>query len=468
MTTDKVRVEQLLVADGNAALVADGVALVNTATGAFNISNEQIGFFTCDTHVADDDGSEKRVYVAQGTEYSASPSTAATYPLINRPVEKSMPINLGRNVKVSKTVGNDTVTSSSWVIGEVNGQTDEINVSDNTKYALTVAFDGHRIDYFNARNQPAMFVEFTSPTYSTSTVYTTEVRQRDHLVSSIVDKINQQSQVYPGRVGGAPVIALAIHSVTGGTTGTALADMDGVGNVGSTITLGYTPTGNRITYTMTTTFVNTIARIIADAATLGLSDFDIASRAVPVLLSTAPAGSQAATDVTATTTIVAGTGAQNADVILIIALDDTTATYDRVEPLKPTITVGETDGFESTVNSIRAAKAFEGIGLGRQIELKYQSYAALNKQDGVQAPSGYLFEYPSDVDTTATYTTYSILHSTGDEATNGLPSVNPYITHICVETGDTTTSAALDGVFNNWAINFDTRLELAGVSTTAF
>lgn len=455
MINSKVSVEKFLVADGNAAVVgkAAATALVTDATGVVNLSDEQLGIFNADTGTGLNGASSlnaPRIIIAQGTENSATPFATPTPPLYIRAVEKSPVIDSSRPVTITKRAYDSTKTSSSWIIGEQDGQSDQINIADDTRYQLTIAFDGDRADLFNGLNQPAIFPEFTSPDYTNSTTYTTAVKRLDHLVCSLVAAINAESVVFPGRRGGANVVAFAIDSdAVDADNGIALGSIDDAStDVGTVVTVGYTSSGQRIQYTITAEDCRLFAAIIADAT---LGGIDTASRLVPVLLTTAPSGSQAATDVTATTTSVAGAGTQEADYIVITAIDQPLASYDFKPNRKDTITVGLSAGFEAAVQIDNVYPAFEGIGSGRTLELMYKATEGLRKFNSVFAPTGMTFEFPSDFDTTEWYTVYAIQHSTADVNTSGIPASNPFTTLVCIGSADTTTATDFELMITNWA-----------------
>ena len=469
--TDKVQIEKFLVADADAAVVADGAtALFNDTTGVYNLSNEQLGIFNADTNTAisagvDDASTAPRIFIAQGTEDSASPTTSSNgYPLPSRPVERSQVISADNKVtivkkepsyaldedgvEINQTLGYEA--NSAWSIGDVTTGTADINIADNTEYALTISFSGRRSDYLNGRNEPAIFPTFTSPDYTNSSVYTTEALRRDHLVQNLVAKINQKSRVWPGNTGGSQCIALAIDSQASQTGSTTLGDIDDASLPGSAFVIGYTSDGSAVSYTPTSGFAQAVANAL-NSTVDGADTLAPASVVIPTLLATPPAGTAAETANTSTA-YVAGVTA-NCDMILIISIENLpTAYYDRVYQTHTSLEVGLRSGFNlSTVANVEVSRAAEKSGDGRFFDLQYKSQDALRKYDNAQPPSGYTFEYPSDIDTTATYVSYIITHNSVDEATNGLPSLNPHKTIVLIEPGDTTTGQNFEDAIAVWA-----------------
>jgi len=157
---------------------------------------------------------------------------------------------------------------------------------------------------------------------------------------------------------------------------------------------------------------------------------------VPTLIATPPAGSAAETAVTGGDTAVAGT-AYNCEWIILVATDDSQAYFDRIAQTKVSFDVGLRQGFNTaTVYNYEGNKAFEGTGVGRHWGLAYDESDALRKYDTSQLPGAYSIQYPSPVDSTATYDSYTITHGLPAVTTQGTVSLNPFETIVSISPSD--------------------------------
>lgn len=435
LQTNKVKVDKILVEDGDVALAVTGTSITALTTdGKLGIYNQ----YTNLANTAPSFSTDPVIYIAQGQD-----TTNHTYPLVARPQERSMPID-GQHVVRVKKATYAAPTNNTWIIGDTDGQAGEINVADDTLYELTIKFDGRRTDILNGRNQPAIFPQFETPDYSTDGP-ATEVLQRDHLVQNLVHEINQQSVAT--RPSGAQVIALAVNSANGGTgSGQTLANAV----AGTTIVVGYNTDGSAISWTPTVAQRASItAALASQLAYNAATTLTSASEIVKVLTATPPSGTAAAA-ANNVTAFVAGTN-QNADCIMLIATDDSTAYFDRIPQVKVSFDVGLRQGFNtSTVNNLEGNKAFEGTGVGRHWSLEYDSSDALRKYDTVQLPGAYSIQYPSPVDSTETYDSYTITHYQPGVTTQGTNTIYPYETIVLIEEGGSTAQAAFEAALDGW------------------
>ena len=440
--TNKVKVEKVLVADGNAALatVATNVTALTT--------DGQLGVYDASTNLAIDSSylftDSPVIYIAQGTG-----ATTATYPLPLRKQEKSMPINGKYVISVQKN-SYTAPYNNVWIIGASGADSGAINISDETVYELSIKFDGRRIDILNGRNQPAIFPQFETPDYSVDGPATTKL-QRDHLLMNLATEINRNC--IAGNPAGAPVVAYLVQDVSvdtdPGSVQKTVADLD---DGSDTFTVGYKADGSRITWTSNAAESAGVAAAITayNAANGSGQDIATADLLVPPLIATPPSGSAAETDVTNGDTAVAGTSYETTWLILV-AVDPSLAYFDRIAQTKSRMVVGLRQGFNvATVTNYEGSKPFEGIGVGRHVNLFYQETDELRKFDTVQPPGAYSMLYDTPVDTTATYNSYTIVHKTPNVATNSLPSEDPFTTVVFIESGDTTTSAAFESLIRTW------------------
>ena len=325
-------------------------------------------------------------------------------------------------VKEFSGKANAAGTNCVWILGRKDGTGDEIVPVTEKKYKLTIAFHGRVVDLLNARNNPAIYPEFTAEDF-TELGLATEATQRDYVVQNIVEQVNFESRVYPRNYSGAEVVALAI-SETGTGAGTAISGLGASGNV----TIGVDEDGNNIVVNFTTEMMTSLKKVIATNG--------------------GPLDNTA--EIVAYDTRSAGDGTTQADVIVFVALDADTTYWDRQKVVKTRIEVGLEEGFSALVYSAQEVAAYEGEGKGTQWQLYYESTDELRKYTTEQVPSAYAMQYATEIDITDTYYSYTIVHSIPDTATNGLFAEMPHRTHVIIPSGDTTTIAAFEAVINPW------------------
>lgn len=428
-----VKVEKILVASGNQALVAPGVSLINATTGVFNIANGQLGIFangngnlTKDTALGpgDDRNDAPGIYIVQGTADSAAPKAATGItPLPMRAIEKSQMI-LSNGIYQFRGASYAAPTHSTWIVGRKDGTAGAINLASETRYAFTVGFDGRRVDLLNGRNQPAFYPEFTTEDFSDLGLVT-NVTKRDYLVSNLAYSANLESRVYTGNPGGGDFICLAI-SETGTGAGTAISGMS-AGNY----TIGQDASGNDIVVAFTAAMITSLKEVITANGgplddTAELVNYDITT---------------------------AGGGTTQADVLVFMSLDSAIAYTDRIPQVKSRLKVGPSTGFNSAVYKFEAAFAYEGEGLGKHWKLFYEATDELRKFASEQYPSGHAIQYTSPIAGTETFDAYSIYHAQPDFSSAGSKTEHPCLTIILNPVGDTTTTAALEAVLNPWMIS---------------
>lgn len=430
-TTNKVRVEKILVAKGNVGLPAGGTALINTTTGAVALADGQLAVVDLSgngsnakyTSLSAGDTVVDSPVIAlyQGTADSANPSLITSIPLPNRPFEKSQDIE-GRKVTFYRGKAYEAPMVSASLIGGPGSQA--VTPLDLTVFALTIAYHGRRTDIINGRNEPASFPEFTTPDYTSLGLNTTD--SRDHLLSNLAAQINRESRLYPNNPGGNQSIALAINSTAAGTSPSAIT-ISGLNSAGGDTLVLYSGAFGSVT------LLTTAALAISLKAMLAVNGGPLANTAV----------------IETSVLSVAGTGTSNIDRLIIAALDDATAFYDRISAVKTRLNIGLRLGFDPTlVFNQQLSEPFEGIGLARQYQLLYDETDGLRKFDSVQPPSGGVIAYPSPIVANAIYDVYVLQYYSTDATTGGESSDSPFVLYILVPDGDTATKASLEAVLN--------------------
>jgi hypothetical protein len=118
---------------------------------------------------------------------------------------------------------------------------------------------------------------------------------------------------------------------------------------------------------------------------------------------------------------------------------------------KVSFDVGLRQGFNTaTVTNYEGNKAFEGTGVGRHWALEYESSDELRKFDTSQAPGAYAIQYPSPVDSTETYDSYTITHGLPIVTTAGTVSLAPFETIVLIEEGGSTAQVAFEAALDGW------------------
>jgi hypothetical protein len=454
VTPNKARAnESFIVAATSGTVPNDATALVNTSTGAVNLTDGQVGFFgaypadqasgfvamnTALNHTTTYDtvATAPWIQIFQGTADSANPSQGtATYPLWVRPYIKSSIIKGENNIRVTKKEP-VAPTVSTWYIGQPTGNAGEIVAEDNTLYQMCITFRGRIQDeQFSPEASASFYPEYTTPNY-TSLGTAVPV---DHLIQNLCWNINRNSTaVAVNRTkfrGNAPVVALAIDASgtydsdgteigEGGTVGTAIA-------AGDVVPVVSTQFGVR-----SITLTAEQAQSIIDAAIALTGAANVAALDANILtidLSTA-----------GTTT----NGA--ADAIILLALDRPLAFEDRVPQTKVRLDVGLTRGFDfASVTHLEGVQASEGIGQGRALDLWYkatQGQRLYNLEHQLDPEPS----FPSPIDTADAYYQYTINHEDIDvvDVANTVTTSKKEI--ILVPDANTTLVTAIDNVLGAW------------------
>jgi hypothetical protein len=395
---NKRAVENFLVQDITATVATIGLGndLVNTATGAINLDEKQIGVFDSSGYgsnnlydevvAAQTIANSPVIQIMQGTAGSANPAAIVNkYPLWTRPYEASSEIN-GRNfVHVTKQVA-ETPSHSTWLIGATPATTGALSAADSTEYGLTIAYRGRDVEEMYGGEQAASFApSYITPDYTA--LGTTN--SLDHLIQNLTWDINRNSKVIAvNRTrfrGNDPIVGFAINTVgnTGAGAGTRIATL----TAGTFVPVVNTQFGIR-GITVTQAMVDSIK-----AAGAAYGDASILT-----------------IDLTTAGTIAAAADVVAADAMILMALDRTTSYEDRIPQVKNRIKVGLTLGFDYTQDYHKELSfAYEGQGVGRTLELQFQATHNQRKYNlnHRQVP---VIKFPSDIDESLMYDTYVIEH----------------------------------------------------------
>lgn len=437
MSKPKRSVERMLFATGNAAVLADGSTAFVSSTGACNLSSGQLGVFdaggygTNSANTAINTGDtfteSPRIFIGQGTPYSASPGATAFAGFFRDVYEKSHEI-IGKNVRVFTGQAYVAPELDAWAIGADNAAVDAIGTPlDETEYGIRITFRGTgRDEAFGTYKRDTLYVSYVTPDYTT--LGTTN--PLDHMIQHLVYELNRNSRyiVTNGNRGNKPFVAFAVNTgSTGSFSGTgevlfsALDSLDGGVATGYGFSTDAETAAAHNNSQMGAAFVS----LIADTD----SDFDTDSEVVPINLSTA------------------GTNSIGANAIAIIALDEEEAFIEKSKTKKIRLDVSLVSGFASTVGVYNTGGMDEGQGVPRVLQIMYYDTAGQRKYS--QNREAYpVITAPDYIVDTEIYDTY-IIESWDPYAQLVSPDVTEtQRTYVFIPSGDTTTKNSFEAVLN--------------------
>lgn len=406
----------------NAGLAHDIVTLADKQIGVFG-GNPLKGSIAYNTAVAltATAATVPSLYIAQGTEFSSNPGNPllSTYPLWNRPYERTADIVNGQNIVATKKVYK-APTHSVWIIGKAAGNVAQITVADNTEYSFTIAYRGRRMEELYSAEEGAHF----QPSVLTPNFTALGTAQpRDYVIQNFVWQINRNSTVINmNRTrfrGNDPIVALAFDSTSAaGTDANALV-------AGAFLPLVNTNVGVR-GITLTAELIASIQAALA-AASL-------------------PANSGILTvDTTTAGTVTGGV----ADFFAVVGLDSALAYEDRIPQTKTRLAIGLTSGFDfNIVYHNEGSFAYEGDGVGRVLNLEYKATQGQRKYmlDHTMDP---VIEFPSPVDVTAKYNQYTITHGETNQIDTSNISESPLRAKVLIPFGGTAITD-FEALLNSW------------------
>jgi hypothetical protein len=361
-------------------------------------------------------------------------TATATYPLWVRPYERTNPIDGRNRIRVTKQAFR-IPSFSTWVLGDVHGQTDAVNVLSNTEYTLRIALRGYRVEeYYSNQQSAGIQAQITTPDFTTLG-YTTQ-QARSYILHNIAWQINRNSRILNMNgnrfTAKSPLVAFLISSAGG--AGTAIGGGSPIA-AGTSISVINTAAGIR-SITLTEAQATSIKAaavagfgdVIANVTwTIGTVDLAAASSVSPAIY----------------------------DRLMIMGLDEVPVFVDYIPQVKTRLVVGLSAGFDvNTVYNKELVKADEGQGLSRQLDLLYKATAGqrLYSLRHVEVP---VIDFPSPIIDGIDYVVYNVNHG-ADTVVDSLNTVySPYREIICIprySTGTTTNPyiATFDTLLNGW------------------
>lgn len=412
-----------------------GNNIVNPSTHVVRLADKQIGAFagtgygSVAPNVALDTTptitEAPQFYLAQGTAYSSNLNAypGARYPLWNEPYVRSADIIAASGVRITKQLY-AAPTTSTWVIGQPTGTAGEIAALDDTEYTIGITYQGRR--HSEMYNEAALHhydPYFVTPNYTTLAT----AEPVDHLIQNLTYDINRNSILLTlpraRKQGNEMVVAFAID-----TTNSAGVNIDTL-TAGSTVAVVNTPDGVR---NITLTADQFLSLVTAVEAAGG----DTVANLNWSILTIDP--------VTAGTT----TGGV-ADMIILMAADWQTAYSDYIPQVKVRLGVGLKSGFDyAVVSHEQYTPAFEGSGLGRQMDLWYKATHGQRRYslDHEEFP---VIAFDSPFSTTTNYIVYNILHELNAQVDISSQISAPHRTIVALPTGSSNVTN-FDNFMNAW------------------
>lgn len=371
------------------------------------------------------------IRILQGTPHSVNTSTyTAQHPLTVRAYEQSSLIDGRGTVSITKQLYR-APEHDVTVIGNTVGEADAVNILDETAYEVAIGFRGYRIQE-NYSSEEASYLRAKVTTPDFTTLGYTDAQATDWILTKLAWDINKNSSAFvmdPRRPNKAPILALLID--TTGSDGTLI--YDGGLNIAAGDSLSVVSTSNGLrNITLTQALVDSIE----DAAVEATGDV-IANCTWSILT----------IDVTDAGLATGGLG----DVLMLIALDETTVYVDDVAQVKVRTDVSLPLGFDiATVRNLRANALDEGEGTARQMELLYRKTQGQRKYN-LDHESFPIPTHTSPILSTETYNVYNILHTnyhSVDIINNAIGS--PFRDIVLIPSSNTTLVTNFDNLFNAW------------------
>lgn len=400
----------VLLADGELGIVADSI-YGNVAMNAF-----------CDTTPTVAEAPVIAIY--QGNENSSAMATAtSTYPLAVRPYERTNPIDGRGRLTITKQVAR-TPAHSTWIVGDATGSAGEINVLDETEYTLTTMFRGRRIEeFYSEQSAASLITSFTTPNFTD--LGKTEAEGRSYIVHNLVYLVNQNSKVLnlnTRRPSKSPVVAFAID--TTGASGTAIGE--NAGGAPSTALAS----GDVVPVVNTTAGLRNITLTEAQAASIKNAALALAGGVIANL------------EWTIVTTDLSSAYTDTADLIMLMALDETTVYVDYIPQVKVRLEVGLTRGFDyNTVTNAQYVYADEGQGDGRSLNLLYAATQGQRKYNLRHEEFPVVNYNTAPFSTSITYCVYNIRHSSARQVDTFNTVIQPFREIIAIPTFSSGTTA---------------------------
>ena len=398
-------------------LVAKDVALEPVSQAfasatAVNLSSGQLGIYNeSNVSVAPGTvpGDAPRVFIAQGTPFSAAPLTAVG--------PADIPSNQSQFIP---SVGVKSITYQAASTGVLSGWAiEDVNADSNTEYSFGVAFRS-RIKDRNYTQTAAEIIQVNFPTGDLSSFTSAE----DYLIQNLVAQTNTFSKIVStnGRTGNRDIVAFAVSTAGGVAGGTDI----------SAITAGSTTINGVV---ITAEMLAAIDNIEANSGT----SITQSSELLPINLATA--GS-----------------AVGADAIIVLGLNrDLAVGYDRIDQIKTRIQVGIKNGFDlSTVTLTEGSLAKEAQGTPRVWKRFFEDTVGQRIYGKNKTLFPFAYQYPDYIDTSVTYDVIVVEYESEPyRRDHSLTVSNHKVIILVPSTGSNVAAlkADLEAFFTDWCPN---------------
>ena len=398
-------------------LVAKDVALEPVSQAfasatAVNLSSGQLGIYNeSNVSVAPGTvpGDAPRVFIAQGTPFSAAPLTAVG--------PADIPSNQSQFIP---SVGVKSITYQAASTGVLSGWAiEDVNADSNTAYSFGVAFRS-RIKDRNYTQTAAEIIQVNFPTGDLSSFTSAE----DYLIQNLVAQTNTFSKIVStnGRTGNRDIVAFAVSTAGGVAGGTDI----------SAITAGSTTINGVV---ITAEMLAAIDNIEANSGT----SITQSSELLPINLATA--GS-----------------AVGADAIIVLGLNrDLAVGYDRIDQIKTRIQVGIKNGFDlSTVTLTEGSLAKEAQGTPRVWKRFFEDTVGQRIYGKNKTLFPFAYQYPDYIDTSVTYDVIVVEYESEPyRRDHSLTVSNHKVIILVPSTGSNVAAlkADLEAFFTDWCPN---------------
>lgn len=395
-------------------LVAKDVALepvgqAFASATAVNLSSGQLGIYN-ESNVSVAPGTTPadapKVFIAQGTPFSAAPLSAVG--------PADIPSNQSQFIPF---VGVKSITYQPASTGVLSGWAiEDVNVASDTAYSFGVSFRS-RIKDRNYTQTALEIIQVNFPTGDLSSFTSAE----DYLIQNLVAQTNTFSKLVStnGRVGNRDIVAFAVSTAGGVSGGTAI----------SAITGGVTTIGGVV---ITSEMLAAIDNIEANSGT----SITQSSELLPINLATA--GS-----------------AVGADAIIVLGLNrDLAVGYDRIDQIKTRITVGLKNGFDlNTVTLTEGSLAKEAQGTPRVWRRFFEDTVGQRIYGKNKTLFPFQYQYPDYIDDSVTYDVITVEYESEPYRRDHSLTVSNHKVIILVPSSGTNVAALkadLEAFFSDW------------------
>lgn len=422
----KSAVQKVMVVRPAVAVPAAGARLYNASTNVINLGVGGFGAYLDTAGSGNPTAINSATWSGERFRFIQRRDTSTiTAPLPMRQFEMSSQIDgTCRQHLYIAGQGSSTGAVASNLIGNPNAATSaKIPVASNELYSLNVAARGSRLDlYFSQYNTAVIKGTFNAPDWTTSGI-AAENDRRDYIVKSLVRDFNRKSTSGNNRFALAIAIDSASVTVTGPTIASIIA-----GGVGANVIIGYDRNCAPVNMLVTADRLAALTNLEAALTTATVSGgYGLAAGTASI------ARYAFADDCPNGGVEIAGDSTAEADMIFLMAIDETQAYYDDMPATRTNLDAGLQPGSQVTaVRSTVINRGNEGEGTSRQVRLMYESSEEYGTYPSSKAWGANHVAYPNEVLANEIYDIYMIGSCLNRYGNSGMPTVEPHLTAIAL------------------------------------